>query len=184
MTNPFSPAHGARTLLLLPLIIGGMALGTSSLMAQDAAQRPAPRPETAPANPQGPRDHGFEQHQKRVAEHVKTLHDALSLRPDQDKDFEVFIKAMYSDRRAEPGPAWSHDGDANLTTPQRLDRMIERQKLRQERLAKRAEAIKVFYAKLSPTQQKTFDALYRLHQFGMMHTRPFGHEGHGPQNRG
>jgi hypothetical protein len=47
----------------------------------------------------------------------------------------------------------------NLSTPQRLDRMQARSAERQARLAQRAEAIKRFYAQLTPAQQRAFDAL-------------------------
>jgi hypothetical protein len=53
--------------------------------------------------------------------------------------------------------------EATLTTPQRLDEMVtkmaERTAKRQAELLAHVAAIKQFYAALTPTQQKAFDAL-------------------------
>ena len=48
---------------------------------------------------------------------------------------------------------------AQMTTPERLDRMGERMKARQARFEQHAAATKRFYAQLSPSQQKAFDAM-------------------------
>jgi hypothetical protein len=54
--------------------------------------------------------------------------------------------------------------EAALTTPQRLDRMVmkmaERAARRQAELQAHVAAIKQFYAALTPSQQKAFDALH------------------------
>jgi len=58
--------------------------------------------------------------------------------------------------------------EAALTTPQRLDRMVKRQAeesaKHQAALQAHVNAVKTFYAALTPSQQKAFDA---LHQGGM-----------------
>ena len=46
-----------------------------------------------------------------------------------------------------------------MTTPQRLDAMAAHMAQRQQAFAARAEATKRFYAQLTPSQQKAFDAL-------------------------
>ena len=79
------------------------------------------------------------------------------------------------------GAADGHDDFANLTTPERLDRMAammsEHMAKHQAEFQKHAEAIKAFYAVLSPEQRRAFDAL-PPHMFGGGHHEEGG-EGHG-----
>jgi hypothetical protein len=48
----------------------------------------------------------------------------------------------------------------DLPTPQRLDRMQARMNERQAAFARRSDAVKRFYAQLTPAQQRAFDALH------------------------
>jgi Spy/CpxP family protein refolding chaperone len=71
--------------------------------------------------------------------------------------------------------------EAALTTPQRLDEMVKHM---QDRMAKRQSemqahiaAIKQFYAALTPSQQKAFDALHGGMMGGMGHQRGWGRGG-------
>jgi hypothetical protein len=45
-----------------------------------------------------------------------------------------------------------------LSTPQRLDKMLEMSEVRRAWLAERAEAVKAFYGQLTPEQQQVFDS--------------------------
>lgn len=60
---------------------------------------------------------------------------------------------------------------AALTTPQRMDKMLEISDKRRAQMVARAEATKTFYAQLSPAQQSVFDAEAGIH-------RHHGHESH------
>lgn len=121
-----------------------------------------------------------ERHQHRQ----QVLHDALGLRADQEGAWQAFLA---SSRRPEGERGMRrHDGDgerAELSTPQKLDRMQQRMAERQQRFAQRADAIKRFYAALDGRQQKTFDALIMARGGGM---GGFGHGGghHGPMGPG
>jgi hypothetical protein len=68
-----------------------------------------------------------------------------------------------------------------LTTPERLDKMHERMLRRQQAFDRKAMAIKKFYAQLSPSQQKAFDAMGPMMGRGMGgkmgHGRMGGHRG-------
>ena len=137
--------------------------------------------------------------------HARHLHDLLQLRPDQDAALQTLMAAMapprmdhMSDHHMGPGGpggagghmdhhmgpgADGHDDMAKLTTPQRLDKMAammsERTARRQAEFQKHAEAIKAFYAVLSPEQKRAFDAM-PPHMFGGMHDHHGdGGEGHG-----
>ena len=103
---------------------------------------------------------------------AKALHDILNLRPDQDAALQAFQASM----KPPEGMRGHRDKEAlaGLTTPERLDRMAARLAQRQAEFQRRAEAIKQFYAVLSPEQQSAFDALPGLIGEGRM-------GGHGPQ---
>ena len=110
---------------------------------------------------------------ERMQRRAALLHDALALRPDQERAWQTFMTAMapsetMMERRGPRGP----DGDAApLTTPERLDRMAERLNRGQAEFSRHAAAVREFYAVLSPTQQRTFDALATLAGRAMMHRR-------------
>ncbi|HZC15941.1 MAG TPA: Spy/CpxP family protein refolding chaperone [Caulobacteraceae bacterium] len=113
---------------------------------------------------------------------AKALHAILNLRPDQEAAFQAFQAAMT------PRPSQRHEHkdrgalDA-MTTPQRLDRMADRMAKRQAEFQRRADAIKIFYAALSPDQQRAFDAVPLIvggHRRGMGH----GRLDHGPAAQG
>ncbi|HEY3889363.1 MAG TPA: Spy/CpxP family protein refolding chaperone [Caulobacteraceae bacterium] len=111
--------------------------------------------------------------------HAKALQAVLNLRPDQEAAFQAFQAAMT------PPPREHHDhmdqAEAAMTTPQRLDRMADRMARREAEFRRRAEAIKSFYAALSPEQQRAFDAMPMMQggDHGMGHGR-HGSAEHGP----
>jgi Spy/CpxP family protein refolding chaperone len=47
---------------------------------------------------------------------------------------------------------------AKLTAPQRMDKMVAMADQRRARMVTRGQAVKVFYAQLTPQQQSVFDA--------------------------
>lgn len=166
-------------LLALTLVA---ALGASTL----AQAQPAPQPGMA-----GPGGGGWNRGEMRQrmeahrAEHIKALHDALNIRPDQESAFQAFAASMTPEHRGERG----HDrmdpaADAAMTTPQRLDRMGQMMDRRiadmREDFQRRATATRTLYAALSPDQRRTLDALPDLrggdhgpmdHDHGMDHGR-------------
>ncbi|HEX4183295.1 MAG TPA: Spy/CpxP family protein refolding chaperone [Caulobacteraceae bacterium] len=127
---------------------------TSGAMAQD-------RPPPAGQNRLG--QHWAEHRQERQAARMKALHDVLNIRADQEPAFQAFTVAMTLPHdgkdhvRPQPGQA-----PAPLTTPERLDREVARANERDQRLQTRVQAVKAFYAVLSPEQRKAFDALDML----------------------
>jgi hypothetical protein len=106
----------------------------------------------------------------RHAERLKALHDVLAIRPDQEGAFQAFAATMQHPPRPAGAGSRTMGGDraamANLTTPERLDRMAQRMQertaKRQEAFARRAAATKALYAALGPDQRRTMDALPML----------------------
>ncbi len=93
------------------------------------------------------------------AAHLSALKEKLKLKPEQEAAWTTFASAsqpgehpMGMDRQAMRGEF------AKLTTPQRLDKMLDMADQRHAKMAERAQAIKTFYAQLTPEQQRVFDA--------------------------
>lgn len=106
--------------------------------------------------------HGQQIHAKweeHRAQHLSALKQKLNLKPEQEAAWTAFASASQRtehpvgmDRQAMRGEF------AKLTTPQRLDKMLAMADQRHARMAERAQAIKTFYAQLTPEQQSVFDA--------------------------
>ena len=92
------------------------------------------------------------------------MHDKLSLSPAQEAAWKTFTDKVQatSPVRPEAAPA------ATMTAPERADRMAAFLQTKQQQAATRAQAVKEFYAVLSPEQQKIFDSQFqgRHHHFG------------------
>lgn len=95
------------------------------------------------------------------AEHLRTL---LQLRPDQEAALKAFIAATTPEARTErhDPPAEGAPAPKPLTTPERLDLAARRMAEHQALFQKRAAATRAFYAQLTPSQQKAFDALHMV----------------------
>jgi hypothetical protein len=113
-----------------------------------------------PASPPGPAPaEGHAWRRPDPAQMSQRLSAVLQLRPDQQPALQTFVAAM----QPSPGERQRRQAERgelrNLPTPERLDRMQARMAERQAAFGRRAEAIKRFYAQLTPTQQRAFDAL-------------------------
>ena len=157
-------------------ILAACAFGGGAL-AQVSSGGP-PGGEHGPWGPGAMRPGMADMHQRmeeRKAAHMKALHDALNIRPDQEAAFGAFASAMASGHDMDGHHADRMDGDRmhgdhedmdNLTTPERLDRMAQRidEHIARMRAAfqRRADAAKALYAALNPDQRRTMDALETL----------------------
>lgn len=145
--------------VVLPLGLAAAAMAEGGPPPTDAA--------SAPAHADRWRDPAA-----REAAMAQRLRDALQLQPSQDAALAAFIAAMHppGDHDRMDHDQMGHD-DAQLTTPERMDRMLARFDAMRQRMVVRIDATKTFYAQLTPTQQKAFDAL----PMGRMHGG--GHDG-------
>lgn len=165
--------------------LGLAGAGAASAQAHDG---PPPPPRMAGPHPGWNREDAVAMRQKmqaRQAERARILHDALSLRPDQEAAFQALIASAHPMHEGPmhegPMPGMRRDGEAaesrgQLTTPQRLDRMEHMMTERHAAFERHAAAIRAFYAVLTPAQQRTFDALALAHGLG-------GARGHGRGER-
>lgn len=115
----------------------------------------------------------MERMQQRMAEHQSRLKDSLQLRPEQESAWNQFVEKMKPAARP-TGERPSREDWAKLSTPQRLDRMDAMKAERDRQVSQRHDAIRQFYAQLTPPQQKAFDAQRGM---GFGHMRHVGHQG-------
>ena len=115
---------------------------------------------------------------QRHEQHQKELKAALKLTAEQEGAWNQFTQAMQHDPKAMPRfdrAEWD-----KLTTPQRMEKMQAMHKQRDELMGKHAEAVKQFYAVLTPEQQKVFDAQHqRMERGGKGGERGMRHHQHG-----
>lgn len=154
------------------LIVAAILAGIAGVSATAIAQGAGPQ-----AGPNGPR---VEAMQKRHADHQAKLKAALKITAAQEAAWTAFDTATTPNPAAMPAPMAREDW-AKLTTPQRMEKMQAFRAERDAVMAKRMEAVKTFYAALTPEQQKVFDA----QSFGPFEGRgmPGGRHGHG-EHRG
>ena len=141
------------------LLVSAIALGLSaSALAADATT----------CDPMGPMMQGRGMRNMtpaQRAEHMKMrmdqrhayLHAKLKLTSEQEPAWKEFIAG------AKPpmmGPMMQRADMMKLTTPQRMEKMLEHAKARHAHMETRLDALKKFYAVLTPEQQKVFDAEY------------------------
>jgi len=101
--------------------------------------------------------------------HAQRLRDALQLRPDQEPALRQLTAALQPPAGERERMRQEREAMAQLTTPQRLDRMAQRMNDRAARFRQHADAIKRFYAQLTPAQQKAFDAMPMMGMGGDHH---------------
>lgn len=95
----------------------------------------------------------------RMRQHMRQrhteLHDKLNLNAQQEAAWQTYTDATMKNMTP---PSWSHEEMAKLTAPQRLEKMIQFTREREQKLTAQLDALKTFYATLTPEQQKIFDA--------------------------
>jgi protein CpxP len=119
--------------------------------------------------------HGHKTHAKwgeHRAARLSALKEKLKLQPSQESAWNSFASANQPEQRHTGGDRQARRAEfAKLTTPQRLDKMLAMSDGRHAKMVERTQAIKTFYAQLTPGQQSVFDAETMQH-------RHQGHEGH------
>ncbi|HQQ70404.1 MAG TPA: Spy/CpxP family protein refolding chaperone [Alicycliphilus sp.] len=106
---------------------------------------------------QRPRGATPEQRQQFMAKRMEAFKQKLQLTPAQEPAWTSFMQAMQPGSRADHARLdWQ--GMDKLTTPERIDRMRAMGAQRMAEMDRRGDAVKAFYAQLTPAQQKTLDA--------------------------
>lgn len=113
--------------------------------------------------------------QERMAHHMAQFKEKLQLSPAQEPAWNTLTASLQPGQRH---ARLDRQGMEQLTTPERIDRMRAMRIQRAAEADRRGEAVKTFYAALTPAQQKTFDA-----QSQRMLAGKHGHAGEGRQWR-
>lgn len=141
---------------LLSLGLAGLVAGFSAQAAEPASpQKDAPAGYGMPCHEgSGGHDRMHKRMQERHDAHHKALHDKLKLNADQEEAWKA-LTAAHQPPAEGMRPDWAEL--EKLSAPARMEKMMDQMKQRQEQMGARLQALKAFYAKLSPEQQKTFD---------------------------
>ncbi len=127
----------------------------------DAVSQPSQRPADAGQRRQDRQERMQKHHAQRMAE----LKEKLQITPAQEGAWQAFTQAMQPPQPSQK--ALDREEWARLKTPERIDRMRTLRSERNAQADRRAEAVKTFYATLSPEQQQRFDAAsQRMHRKG------------------
>jgi hypothetical protein len=90
-----------------------------------------------------------------------SLHNKRGLSESQEAAWNEFIAKSKSNER----PTKSEGTElSKLSAPDRLDHKLAMMKNRQQAMESHVQAVKVFYAQLTPAQQKIFDGSLPLHR--------------------
>ncbi|MDN0077551.1 Spy/CpxP family protein refolding chaperone [Crenobacter sp. SG2303] len=135
--------------VLNKLLIAGLLAGSiaTPVLAADTAQ-PAPQEKSY---------HHMDPAQREawIAKRQQELHDKLKLRSNQETAWQRFATA-WKPNLHEDFP--SRDAIAKMSAPERMDLELKHMKQHEIMMGQRLEALKTFYAQLTPDQKKTFDA--------------------------
>ena len=122
---------------------------------------------------------------ERQAARAAKLRTDLKLTAQQEPAFAAFLAAGKPAARPQGQglglgkPAGERASFAALPAPQRMERMVERQKQRTARMEARQAALNNFYAVLTPEQKKVFDSQPMHGGFGKGRSHGGGHGGPG-----
>lgn len=131
--------------------IASLAFATASFAQQPPAPGQGPR-----AAMEGRERPSPEQMRAHMADRLRTT---LQLTSQQEAALNTYVGALAPKAGERPDRRGDRQAMREMTTPQRLDAMAARMAERQQAFAVRAEATKRFYAQLTPSQQKAFDAM-------------------------
>lgn len=138
--------------------VAALSLGGAMIGAQAQNQAPDAHPKAQLSKEERQARHAefAAKRQQKRAERVAKLHDELRITPAQENAWNAFVASMKHPQRGD-----RQHGDraafANLSAPQRAEKMLERQKARLAAMEQRVAAMNSFYAVLSPEQKKVFD---------------------------
>ncbi len=114
-----------------------------------------------------------EKMKERMAKHQAEMHDKLKITAAQEPAWKAFIDAMTpTSMPVRP----DHKEMDKLTTPERMEKRLDKMKEHLAKMQTRLTALKTFYAVLTPEQQKIFDESHR-HMASHMRERMAAHMG-------
>lgn len=143
------------TKLSKPLLLATM-IAAASLAAQ---AQPAAGPGSGPTHHMARMDPA--KMQEMAAKRQAELRQKLNLVSSQEAAWATYVAASQPAAAGRMDPEnrkQMHDEMQKLSTPERIDRMNAMKAQRDADMTRRSDAVKAFYAVLTPEQQKVFDA--------------------------
>ena len=143
------------------IALAAISLGIAASAGSALAQSSAPPSASAPAGhgqPHGDPAKWAEKMKERMAKHQAELHDKLKITAAQEPAWKTFIDGM------NPGAMPARPDRKvmeKLTTPERMEKGLEKMKEHLAKMQTRLTSLKTFYAVLTPEQQKIFDESHR-----------------------
>jgi hypothetical protein len=92
-------------------------------------------------------------------EQLSRMHDALRLTDAQEGAWRAYVAALQPDPSMESRRRSAADMMPKLTTPRRIDLINAEMAEDMAAMRRQGEAVKAFYAQLTPQQQSTFDRI-------------------------
>jgi LTXXQ motif family protein len=92
------------------------------------------------------------------SEEMSRLHDALHLSPTQETAWRAYVAAIAPDPAVEARRQSAATMMRTLPTPRRIDLINAEMEADMASMRRQGDAVKAFYAQLSPDQQRTFDS--------------------------
>ena len=150
-----------QTLLIGLALVGFSASPFALAQSNPAASVPAAGMPELPGHSPQDMEKWHEKMKERAIKHQAELHDRLKITPAQEPAWKTFTQAMTPPSM----PEHMHSQDQEkLSTPERMALSLERMKKHEAFMQTRLEAVKTFYAALTPDQQKTFDESHKRMQ--------------------
>ncbi len=94
---------------------------------------------------------------------INQLHNELKLNAGQESTWQTMVSSMKGAHAEHAGMA----GSSQMTAPAHIDAMLAMLHEHETQMTTVADAVKAFYATLTPDQRSTFDRAFQSH--GMMH---------------
>ncbi len=142
--------RSVSTVLGLAALLAAPLLDATGAHAQGAYPQPPQGPYNHPQGAAAPGEEG--------APDLQGLHDALRLTPAQDRDWQAYVAAIAPDPGAEARHRSAAMMMATLPTPRRIDLITSAMEEDVSAMRRQGDAVKAFYARLTPDQQRIFDA--------------------------
>ena len=92
-----------------------------------------------------------------VTRHLDRLHTDLKLAPEQESAWQSWSGQMKEKASAMQDKRLEFAKLSTLSAPERAEKMLDMHKARQQGMEASLPALRAFYAKLTPEQQKVFD---------------------------
>ncbi|MDB5774422.1 MAG: hypothetical protein JWP38_555 [Herbaspirillum sp.] len=130
----------------------------------------------SPGGQHGPSPEKTAKFHQKMLKRQEALHARLKLTAEQEPAWKTFVDQTRPPEHRQGMQGRDRAAMAKLTAPERMEKFLAGMQAREASLTQRLNAVKTFYAVLTPVQQKVFDAAFAHVRFG--EHGEHGHRGH------